>query len=298
MINRRKLLALSSPLCAWALPSASLLAAEKLPVVASFSILADFVAQVGGDRVNVASLVPPGADTHVYQPSPGDARKLGVAKVIVINGFGLEGWMERLIAASGTKAPVIVATKGIRPREDKQAHEGVDPHAWQSIANARLYVVAIRDGLSAADPKGASLYGVNAASYLAKLDALEAQVRAAIERIPPPRRRIITSHDAFGYFGAAYGFSFIAPQGVSTESEASAKDVASIIKQIRAEKIPAVFLENMTDPRLAQQLAQESGTKIGGTLYSDSLSKPDGPAATYISMMQNNLRELEKALVQ
>ncbi len=272
-------------------------AADKLPVVATFTILADLARNVGGDRVEVATLVGPNGDAHVYQPTPADAKNLGAARLILVNGLGLEGWIDRLIKASGAKAPVVVATKGVRPREmEEEGHVGADPHAWQSIANAKIYVANIRDGLIAVDPEGAEAYRANAAAYLAKLDALEAEVAAAIAKILPARREIITTHDAFGYFGAAYDFRFIAPQGVSTETEASARDVAKIIRQIKAQKIPAVFLENITDPRLARRIAAESGAKIGGALFSDALSPPDGPAATYIDMMRNNVRELSAAL--
>ncbi|MGC2220915.1 MAG: metal ABC transporter substrate-binding protein [Methylocella sp.] len=272
-------------------------AREKLPVVATFSILADFVRNVGGDRIEVAALVGPDGDTHVYQPKPADAEKLAAARLIVVNGLGLEGWIDRLIKASGAKAPVIVATKGINPQHMREGGRvGLDPHAWQSIANAKIYVANIRDGLIAADPGGEAVYRANAENYLAKLDALEKEVKAEIAKIPPKHREIITTHDAFGYFGAVYGFRFIAPEGVSTEAEASARDVAKIIRQIRAQKIPAVFLENVTDPRLVQSIATESGAKVGGTLYSDALSPPDGPASTYIDMMRNNVKELSAAL--
>jgi zinc/manganese transport system substrate-binding protein len=269
----------------------------KLPVVATFSILADFARNVGGDRIEVAALVSPDGDTHVYQPKPADAEKLSAARLILVNGLGLEGWIDRLIKASGAKAPVIVATKGINPQKMREEGRiGLDPHAWQSIANAKIYVANIRDGLIAADPEGEAVYRANAPSYLEKLEALEKEVLAEIGKIPPARRQIITTHDAFGYFGTAYGFRFIAPEGISTETEASARDVAKIIRQIKAQKIPAVFLENVTDPRLARTIAAESGAKIGGTLYSDALSPPDGPASTYIDMMRNNVRELSAAL--
>ncbi len=175
-------------------------------------------------------------------------------------------------------------------------HGGTDPHAWQSVDNAEVYVANIRDALIAADPAGKATYEANAAAYTAKLDALDAQVKAAIAAIPAERRRIITSHDAFGYFGAAYGMDFVAPQGVSTESEASAKDVARIIRQIKAEKIPAVFMENISDPRLVKRIAAETDAKIGGELYSDALSDDKGPASTYIDMMQNNIRQFSAAL--
>ncbi|MFZ0496240.1 MAG: metal ABC transporter substrate-binding protein [Methylocella sp.] len=272
-------------------------APEKLPVVATFSILADFVRNVGGDRIAVAALVGPDGDTHVYQPKPADAEKLAAARLIVVNGLGLEGWIDRLVKASGTKAPVIVATKGINPQHMREGGRvGLDPHAWQSIANAKLYVANIRDGLIAADPEGEAAYRANAENYLAKLDTLEKEVKAEIAKIPPRQREIITTHDAFGYFGTAYGFRFIAPEGVSTEAEASARDVAKIIRQIKTEKIPAVFLENVTDPRLVRSIAAESGAKVGGTLYSDALSPADGPASTYLDMMRNNVRELSAAL--
>jgi zinc/manganese transport system substrate-binding protein len=272
-------------------------APAKLPVVATFSILADFARNVGGDRIEVAALVGPDGDTHVYQPKPTDAKELGAARLILVNGLGLEGWIDRLIKASGTKAPVIVATKGIKPQQMRE--EGrveLDPHAWQSIADAKIYVANIRDALIAADPEGAPAYRANAGNYLGKLDTLEAEVKREIAKIPPGRRQIITTHDAFGYFGTAYGFRFIAPEGVSTETEASARDVAKIIRQIKAQKIPAVFLENVTDPRLVRSIAAESGATVGGTLFSDALSPPDGPASTYIDMMHNNVRELAAAL--
>jgi zinc/manganese transport system substrate-binding protein len=304
MIRRKIFFALCGALALAGVGPAT--AQDKLPVVATFSILGDFVKNVGGERVAVTTLVGPNGDTHVYQPSPADARKLADAKVIFVNGFKLEGWMDRLIKASGTKANVVVTTKGITPREaageedhDKKgkAHEhGVDPHAWQSIANARIYVANIRDALIAADPAGKEVYTRNTAEYLSQLAAVEAEVKEAIAKIPPARRRIITTHDAFGYFGAAYGFEFIAPQGVSTETEASARDVARIIRQVRAQKIPAVFLENVSDSRLVQRIADETGAKIGGTIYSDALSAEGGPASTYIDMMRHNIRQLSAAL--
>ena len=272
---------------------------EKLPVVATFSILADFVRNVGGARVGVTALVGPDGDTHIYQPTPEDAERLGAARLIVVNGLGLEGWIDRLIKTSSAKASVIVAAKGLKPQQMRE--EGrieSDPHAWQSIAGAKLYVKNILDGLIAADPEGESTYRSNAKDYLAKLDALEEEVLAAIGNIPPERRQIITTHDAFGYFGSAYGFRFIAPEGISTETEPSARDVAKIIRQIKAAKIPAVFLENIADPRLMKQIAAETGAKIGGALFSDALSPPDGPAATYIDMMRYNVSQLSAALAQ
>jgi len=279
-----------------AMPAA---AQEKLKVVATFSILADFARNVGGDRVAVSALVGANGDAHVYQPTPGDAKTLADAKVVLLNGLGFEGWINRLVKASGTKAAMATATKGVKPRkaEDDHGHgHDADPHAWQSVANAKLYVANIRDALTAADPAGKDAYAANAAAYLAKLDALEAEVKAAVAAIPADRRKIITTHDAFGYFGAAYGVSFIAPQGVSTEAEVSAKDVARIITQIRKQKIPAVFLENVTDKRLLERIGAEGGAKIGGTLYSDALTDEKGPAPTYIDMMRHNVKQLSAAL--
>jgi zinc/manganese transport system substrate-binding protein len=272
-------------------------AQQARSLVASFSVLADLCSNVGGDRIAVTSLVGPNGDAHVFQPSPADGKSLAAATLVVVNGLGLEGWMDRLIKASGSKAPVIVATKGIKQRQMvEDGHRILDPHAWQSVANAKIYVANIEAGLAAADPDGASIYAANAKAYQGKLDMLEDEVKKAIQAIPKERRRIITTHDAFGYFGAAYDFQFIAPQGVSTEAEPSARDVAKIIRQIKAEKIPAVFLENVTDARMVQTIAQESGAAIGGTLFSDALSPADGPATTYFDMMRHNVKQLSKAL--
>ncbi len=268
-------------------------AADRLEVVASFSILGDFVKNVGGDRVDVTTLVGPNSDIHVYTPTPADAKKIADAKLVIINGLGLEGWLPRLIQASASKAPIITATKGITP-----LHLGsdADPHAWQSVANAKIYVANIRDALAAADPADAEAFLANAVRYQAELDALEAEVRAAVEKIPPPRRKVISTHDAFGYFAVAYGVEFIAPEGVSTETEPSARDVGAIVRQIKSAKIPAVFLENISDPRLVRQIAAETGAKVGGTLFSDALTDEKGVSPTYIAMVRHNIKALTSAL--
>jgi zinc/manganese transport system substrate-binding protein len=274
---------------------------SRLKVIASFSILADFVKNVGGDRVETATLVGPNGNAHVYAPSPADAKKVADAKIVFVNGLGFEGWLDRLVKASGTKAAIVVASKGIKPRERGSDHDHdhgqADPHAWQSVANAKTYVANIRDALIAADPAGKVAYEANAAAYLAKLDALEREVRDVIAKVSAEKRRVITSHNAFGYFADAYGVDFTAPQGVSTESEASARDVAAIIAQIRKQRISAVFLENVTDPRLVRQIAGETGAKIGGTLYSDALTDEKGDATTYIELIRHNLKQLAGALI-
>jgi len=234
---------------------------------------------------------------HVYTPSPSDAKKIADARLMVVNGLGLEGWLPRLVKSSGGKAIILVATKGIAPLKAHDGHHGdSDPHAWQSVANAKIYVGNIRDALVAVDPGSDEIYRSNAAQYLAKLDALDREVREALAQIPPARRKVISTHEAFGYLAAAYGIAFIAPQGVSTESEPSARDIAAIITQIRKENIPAVFLENISDPRLVQRIAAETGARIGGTLYSDSLTDEKGDAPTYIDMVRHNIRTVTSAL--
>ncbi len=285
---------------------------DKLNVVASFSIMRDWVAIVGGDRVEVSALVGPGGDAHVYAPTPRDARIVGAARLIVVNGLGFEGWMDRLVQASATRAPVIVASAGVvplpPPYPPPQAGEGrvgdrfgnrpagIDPHAWQSVRNAEIYVSNIRDGLMRADPQGRGTYEANATAYIQELARLDAEIRRAVATIPPARRKVITTHDAFGYFAADYGIAFIAAQGVSTETEASARDIARIIRAIREQNIPALFFENAVDPRLVRGIAAETRARIGGTLFSDALTAPPGPAATYVDMMRHNIREIADAL--
>ncbi|WP_333715152.1 metal ABC transporter solute-binding protein, Zn/Mn family [Yoonia sp.] len=331
MITRRFLLASAAAL-AFAAPA---FADDKLKVVSTFSILTDIVANVGGDRVEIITLVGPDGDAHVYQPSPADAQAVAGAAVIVANGLGFEGWMDRLVEASGTKATIVTASDGVTPiafgeeehdhaegeahdhdhehaegeahdhdhdhAKEEAGHEGhdhgaFDPHAWQSVTNVALYVGNIERGLAAADPEGADAFKANAAAYLAELDMLDAELRAAVAALPEDRRTVVTSHDAFGYFAADYGLTFVAPQGVSTEAEASAQDVAALITQIKAENIGAIFVESIADPRLLDQIASETGAKVGGTLYSDALSAADGPAATYLAMMRHNLSQLTATL--
>jgi zinc/manganese transport system substrate-binding protein len=286
----RRVLALLICLVAFATPSR---ADGRLNVVASFSILGDVVRNVGGDGINVTTLVGPNADVHVYTPAPQDAKRIADAKLVVVNGLGLEGWLPRLVQSAGGKATVVVASNGVAPLT---RGSDADPHAWQSVANAKIYVVNIRDALSAADPADADAFRANAAHYLTELDALDAEVKAAVDKIPPERRKVISTHDAFSYFARDYGIQFIAPLGVSTETEPSARDIADIIGQIRKAKIPAVFLENMTDDRLIGRIAAETGAKVGGTLISDALTDEKGDSPTYIAMVRHNIRALTSAL--
>jgi zinc/manganese transport system substrate-binding protein len=311
MFTRRRLLAVTAAI---AFSSPAVAQQAKLPVVASFSILGDIVQNLGGDRIVLTTLVKPGSDAHVYSPTPADARSVAEARLVITNGLKFDGWMKRLAQSSASKAEIIEAAKGVKGRaekaeahghshdtakKDKHGHDhaGLDPHAWQSVTNVKLYVATIRDALIAADPAGKAEYEANALRYSGELDALETEIKSVVAKIPAERRKIITSHDAFGYFQDAYGIRFIAPRGVSTEAEASAKDVARIIQQIKREKISAVFIENISDQRLMQQIAKDSGATIGGVLFSDSLSVADGPAPSYIRMMRHNIRVISDALV-
>lgn len=284
--------------------------AEPLRVVTSFSILADLARQVGGPRVNVHALVERDGDAHVYQPTPADARSLAQASLVVVNGLGFEGWLDRLVKSSGYRGKVIVASRGITPlrrpghdhshaRKHGHDHDGdADPHAWQDAANVLRYVDNIAQALAELDPAGQADYVANAARYKEKVATLDAEIRQTFQALPPAQRRVVTTHDAFAYFGKAYGIRFISPVGVSTDAEASAADVARIIRQVRKERIPAVFIENVSDSRLLERIRQESGARLGGTLYSDSLSGDAGPAPTYLEMMRHNARALAAAIAQ
>lgn len=298
-------LALAASLLALGVTAAQ---AEPLKVVASFSIIGDFAKQVGGDRIILTTMVGPGNDAHVYDPKPADAVAMKQAKVVLVNGLNFEGFLQRLVTTSGTQATVAELTKGVAPlkaEEDDHSHDAhagehdhdhgeFDPHAFQSAANAKIYVQNIVDAFCTADAEGCDAYKANGAAYASKLDALDAEIKATVATIPQERRTIITSHDAFGYFGHAYGLKFLAPEGISTDAEASAADVAALVRQVREDKASAIFVENITNPKLVQQIASETGLKIGGTLYSDALS--DGaPAATYIDLMRHNAETIRGA---
>ena len=271
--------------------------AGPIPVVASFSILGDMVTVVGGDRVAVTTIVGPNADTHVYEPKPQDAVALGQAQAFFVNGLGFEGWFDRLVEATGFKGEVVTASVGVVTHTmNEDGQKITDPHAWQSLGNGLLYVKNIAAGLCKVDADGCATYEANAAAYSAQLAALDTEVKAAIAAVPEAQRKVITTHDAFGYFGLAYGVTFMAPEGISTESEASAADVAKLIEQIRQAGVNALFVENMSDPRLVQQIAAETGAKLGGALYSDALSEPGEGAATYLDMFKHNIALLVPAL--
>ncbi len=267
-------------------------AAEPIPVVASFSILGDLVHNLGGDQVRLNTLVGPNGDAHVYQPIPRDIKAISEARLLVINGLGFEGWMDRLIQSSGFRGQVVVASTGVVPHQ----HGVLDPHAWQDLQNGMIYVRNIAAALAAVDPDHATEYQNRTKAYLASLATLDQEVRDQLTALPPSSRKWITSHDAFGYFATAYGMTILAPVGTNTDAEASAAGVAALIRQIRREQVKAVFVENITDPRVVKQIAAETGAVMGSTLYSDALSDPQGPASTYIAMFRNNLQALVGAL--
>jgi zinc/manganese transport system substrate-binding protein len=295
-------------------------AADKIKVVASFSILGDMVGEIGGDHVELTTLVGPDGDAHVYEPTPSDVRAVGAAQLLVVNGLEFEGWMTRLVGTAGFKGTEVTATDGIAPipfaaeaqpehaheseaehdhaaeTEDGHHHGANDPHAWQDLANGVVYAENIVIGLAKVDPENAADYRARGDAFISQIKAMDAEVKAELAAVPADRRKAVTSHDAFGYFAKAYSVNFVAPEGVSTESEASASDVAKIIDQIRHEDITAVFVENVSDPRLIDRIASETGARIGGTLYSDALSGADGPAATYLGMFRNNVDQIVKAL--
>lgn len=291
------------------MPATMAQAAEKLAVVASFSIIGDFAEQVGGDRIDLRTLVGPNGDAHVYEPRPSDAIAMAKADVVLVNGLQFEGFLTRLIEASGTSASVVELTKNAEIIRDPAGghyhyydgkavfHEApFDPHAWQSVANAEVYVHNIAEAFCEANAEGCEEYRANAKTYLGKLADLDQEITDAVAAVPEERRVVVVAHNAFRYFEQAYGLTFLSPQGVSTESEASAADVAGVVREIREKRAAAVFAENIADSRLVEQIASEADLKLGGTLYSDALSEPEGPAPTYIAMMRHNLATLMAAL--
>lgn len=276
---------------------ASLANAKPIEAVASFTVIADMVHNVGGERVHVTSLIGPNGDPHVYEPTPNDAQSLKNADIVFVSGLHLEGWLDRLIAASGySRAPIVLST-GITTRSMEEDGERItDPHAWNSAANGVVYVRNIVSALSQADPADSSEYQTNGERYIAELQKLDSYARTQVQTIPKAQRKVLTSHDAFGYFGDAYGVTFLAPLGFSTETEASAADIAKLIRQIKAEHVSAYFFESSGDPRLVKQIANASGAQPGGELYVESLSPTDGPANTYAKMFRYNVDKLVTAM--
>jgi zinc/manganese transport system substrate-binding protein len=292
---------------------------DKPVAIATFSILADLTQRVAGDRVQVISLVGPDGDAHVFDPGPKESAALAGADLLIANGLGFEPWLHRLEDASGFKGKVIVASQGIAPlsgeseehADEAGAHEehadehataehhgdgALDPHAFQDLSNAAIYIANIAKGLSGAVPAHAGIFKANADKLAEEIAALDRQLKAEFAAIPPERRRVLTSHDAFHYFGLAYGIEFVSVQGVSTESEPTAEDLASVVRQARDGRFSAIFLENMSSARLAETVAQESGVRIGGALYADALSKSDGPAPDYLSLIRHNAGQLLAAM--
>ena len=267
--------------------------AYDLRVVASFSILGDMVEQVVGDQATVTTIVGPDADAHIYQPSVADAKAVAEADVIFVNGLGFETWAEALIAESGTKAPVFIATKGITPLK---VDGETDPHAWNALANGMVYVQNIAAAMTQILPDHAGDFATNAAAYSAKLQTLDKTTKEKLASLPEDRRTIVTAHDAFGYLADAYGLNFLAPVGIDTDAEPSAQALAELIAQLRQEKVAGLFVENITSPALVQQIADETGLQIGGRLFSDALSERGGPATSYLAMFTHNLTTLLTAL--
>ncbi|MET3560117.1 zinc/manganese transport system substrate-binding protein [Bartonella japonica] len=285
----------------------SAFAHNKIRVIASFSILADLIKNVGGNHISLTTFVGPNASPHIYEPTPHDVQALRNAHIIFINGLHLEGFIDRLITASGTKAHLVKVSANISPLENKDHeqstqqyhhHSNLDPHAWQAIPNVEIYVKNIATAFCEIDEESCASYNKNAESYIQKLKAMQETLKRKIATIPKDKRTIITSHDAFGYFSQEYGFTILAPQNASTEAEATAADVAKLIKQIKTNKAAALFVENISNPRLIKQISKETGLKIGGTLYSDALSNENEPAATYLDMMEHNVKTIIDAITE
>ena len=299
--------------------------AKPMPVVASFSVLGDMVAEIGGDHVQLTTIIGLGGDAHSFEPTPEHARALSEARVLVVNGLGFEAWLPRLLASSNFNGLQVVASQGIeplrldggghaashangnqadqahgrggKPGEAGNRHAGdIDPHAWQSLTNGMIYARNIAAGLAKADPDNAADYLARANRYIDEMKKLDAEVRQALGQIAKDKRKVVVPHDSLGYFGRDYGIEFIPIMGISSQAEASARNMAAIVKQIRAVGGAAVFLEGSANPKLAEQIARETGATVGGVLYADTLSEPDQPAGTYLGMFKWNAGQLIYAL--
>ncbi|MFG1175191.1 metal ABC transporter substrate-binding protein [Erwiniaceae bacterium CAU 1747] len=273
-----------------ALLAAPAVMAKTVQAVASFSVLGDIVQNVGGEHVVVKSLVGPNGDPHTFEPTPKDSQELAHADLVFVSGLGMEGWMDRLIASSGYKGQTIVASKGINTRKMEEDGKTItDPHAWNSMQNGVVYATNVMNALIAADPADAGYFRQQGGAYIEKLKKLDSWAMQEFAQIPESKRKVLTSHDAFGYFGQRYGISFLSPVGFSTESEASASDVAALINQLKKEKINAWFIENQTDPRLVKQIASATGAKQGGELYPEALTEKGGEADSYVAAFKHNV---------
>jgi zinc/manganese transport system substrate-binding protein len=292
-LNRRQSLLFGAAAVASLHPLALRAQSAKPRIVASFSVLADMAGELAPPGVEITALVGPNADAHVYSPSPADGKRLAQADLVLINGLGFEGWIERMVKVSGYRGQVVAATQNVTPR---QVGGSTDPHAWQDLTQARQYALTLSQAFMTRWPEHQSQIEQRKRDYVQRIEQLDTQVRDWLGAIPRAQRRVMTSHDAFGYFGAAYGVDFVAPQGWATHSEPSAAAVARLIRHIKQGGVRAVFVENISDPRLAQRIAQEAGVRVGGTLYSDALSLPAGPASTYLKMVAHNARSLADAL--
>ena len=271
--------------------------AKTVDVVASFSVLADIVNQVGGDHVRVTSLVGPDGDPHTFEPTPQDSQALAQAQLVFVSGLGLEGWMDRLVSASGYKGQVIVASQGVNTRKMEEEGKTVtDPHAWNSMQNGVIYATNVMNALIKADPQDAADIRHQGENYIQQLEKLDSWALQRFQAVPQAKRKVLTSHDAFGYFGQRYGVTFLAPVGFSTEAEANASDVAGLITQLKQQHIQRYFIENQTDPRLVKQIASASGAQPGGVLYPEALSGKTGPAASYQAAFKHNVEEIVNSM--
>ncbi|MDU6434198.1 MAG: metal ABC transporter substrate-binding protein [Pantoea sp.] len=271
--------------------------AKTVNAVASFTVLADIVKQVGGEHVNVKSLVGPNGDPHTFEPTPQDSQALAKADIVFVSGLGLEGWMDRLVSASGYKGEPVVASRGVSTRSMEEEGKTVtDPHAWNSMYNGVIYATNVMNALIKADPQDADAIRRSGENYIQKLQALDSWAKTSFATVPAAKRKVLTSHDAFGYFGQRYGVTFLAPVGFSTEAEASASEVGSLIKQLQAEHIHTYFIENQTDPRLVKQIASATKAQPGGELYPEALSQPSGPAPTYVAASRHNVDAMIRSM--
>jgi ABC-type Zn uptake system ZnuABC Zn-binding protein ZnuA len=266
-------------------------------VLTSTTFLADMTRNVAGDRLQVDSLLPTGADPHGYQPTPSDVAKISKSTVLIVNGLGYEQFLNTLLDNAGGKRDVMEATAGISPRKDAGLEHGVDPHMWLDPNNAIIYVENIREALTHADPNGAAIYKKNADTYAAQLKALDVWIVEQVHQVPAKRRLLVTNHEALGYFADRYGFTVIGAvvPGFSTDAAPSAQQMAGLIDLIKASGAPAIFLGQVESDTLAAQIANETNAKVVRDLYLESLTE-GAPAATYLDMMKHNVTRIVDAL--